>query len=171
MKNMFDSRGPRWRGLGLTAALLVALFLPACSDDSTTIPDVPRAIILVTVEPNPVIGVQNGLTGSVSAAYVVQLRELAGLGATISFISSTTFDPETGLQVATSYFDSADLKVFVGSDRLEPNGELDIPQTSTYSLPDFRVNADLTVYVQAVDDQGTLINQSILVRIIPPPEE
>lgn len=169
MRNMFDSCGPRWRGLGLIAIVLAAILLPACND-STTIPDVPRAILVVAVEPNPVIGTQNVLTGSVSATYVVQIRELAGLGATINFINSTVFDPETGLQVSTSFYDSADLKVFTGTDRIEPGGELDVTQTASYSLPDFRVNADLTATVQAIDDQGNLINYSTLVRIVPPPE-
>lgn len=168
MRNMFDCRGPRWRGLGLTAAVLAAVLLPACNDSTTNIPDVPRAVILVTVDPNPVIGTQNVLTGSVSGAYVVQLRELAGLGVTINFVSAIVFDPQTGLQVSTSYFDSANLKVFIGSDRIEPGGELDVTQTASYTLPDFRVNADLVVNVQVIDDQGNLINQSILVRIVPP---
>ena len=168
MKNMLDSRGPRWRGLGATALLLTALLLPACSDNTTSIPDVPRAVILVGVVPNPVIGVQNTLTGSVSAAYVVQIRELAGLGGAVQFVSSTVFDPETGAQVATNYFDSANLKVFVGSDRVEPNGELEITQTTNYTLPDFAVEADLSVSIQAVDDQGNLINQSVLVPVVPP---
>ena len=170
MRNMLDSRGPRWRGLGLTAVLLAALLLPACDDSSTNLPDIPRSVILVTVVPNPVIGVQNALTGSVSAAYVVQIRELAGLGATITFVNSTVFDPETGVQVGASYFDSADLKVFIGSDRVEAQGELDVPQTVTYALPDARLEADLTVNVQAVDDQGGLINQSVLARVVPPPQ-
>lgn len=168
MKNMLRSRGPRWRGLGLTAALLAALLLPACGDDTSNLPDVPRAVIFVAVVPNPVIGTQNGLTGSVSAAYVVKISELAGLGATVNFVNSTVFDPETGIQAASSYFDAADLKVFVGTDRVEPNGELDVAQTVTYTLPDFRVLADLTVNVQAIDDRGSLINQSTLVSIVPP---
>jgi hypothetical protein len=164
---MFDNCGPRWRGLGLPVIVLAAILLPACND-STTIPNIPRAVIVVTVEPKPVIGAQNILTGSVSAAYVVQIRELAGLGATITFINSTVFDPETGLQVSTNFYDSADLKVFIGTDRIEPSGELDVTQTASYTLPDFRVNADLTANVQAIDDQGNLINYSTLVRVVPP---
>jgi hypothetical protein len=165
---MLRSRGPRWRGLGLTAVLLAALLLPACGDDTSNLPDVPRAVIFVEVEPNPVVGTQNFLTGSVSAAYVVKITELAGLGATINFINSIVFDPETGLQVSNDYYDSANLKVFVGTDRIEPGGELDVTRTASYTLPDFRVNADLTVSVQVLDDQGNLINYSTLVRVVPP---
>jgi hypothetical protein len=123
------------------------------------------------VVPNPVIGAQDPFTGSVSAAYVVNVREVAGLGGEIQFVNSTVFDPETGIQVTGSYFDSAALIVFLGTNRLEAGGELDITQTINYVLPDFRVNADLTVSVQLQDDQGGLVNQSILVPIIPPPAE
>ena len=56
----------------------------------------------------------------------------------VLFVSSQIFDPETGVQVALNYFDSADLKVFVGSDTIEPNGTLIVPQTASYILPDFR---------------------------------
>ena len=167
MRNTFDCRGPRWRGLGLTAMVLAAILLPGCNE-STTIPDVPRAVIIVTVDPDPAIGTQNTLTGSVSVAYVVQIRELAGLGGTINFINSIVFDPETGLQVSNDYYDSANLKVFVGTDRIEPGGELDVTRSASYTLPDFRVNADLTVSVQVIDDQGNLINYSTLVRVVPP---
>jgi hypothetical protein len=168
MRNTFDSRGPRWRGPGLTATLLLALLLPACGDSTTNLPSIPRSNIALGVEPNPVIGTQNILTGSVSAAYVVQIRELAGLGATINFVNSTVFDPATGIQVISNYFDSANLKVFVGSDRVEPGGALDVTQTTSYTLPDFLVDADMVVTLQAIDDQGNLINRSTLVRIVPP---
>lgn len=168
MKNTLVARGPRLRGFGLVAALLVALLLPGCSDDSPPVDGAVRAVIFVSVVPNPAIGVQNILTGSVSVAYIVQIRELAGLGGSVQFVSSTVFDPESGVQVATNYFDSADLKVFVGSDRVEANGELDVSQSVSYALPDFRVDADMTVAVQVIDDRGSLINASTLVRVVPP---
>jgi hypothetical protein len=167
MKRTLDSAGARRRHLALAVAVLLALLLPAC-DDNPTIPNVPRSIISLEVVPNPVIGTQNVLTGSVSAAYVVQIREAAGLGATLNFVNSTVFDPATGLQVATNYFDSANLKVFVGSDRVEPNGQLDVDQTTSYTLTDFAVEADLSISIQAVDDQGNLINRSVLIPVVPP---
>ncbi len=170
MHNRSSSRSPRCRGLGLTAVLLGAFFLPSCGDTTTNLPGAARAAMVVSVTPNPVIGVQQ-LTGSVSAGYVVNVREVAGLGGEIQFVNSTVFDPETGRQAAVNYFDSADLVVFVGTNRIEAQGELDITQTANYSLPDFRVNADLTVAVQLLDDRGSVVNQSILVPIIPPPAE
>lgn len=156
---------------GLILVLLGAFLLPACSDTSTNVPDIARGVIDVTVEPNPVVGLQNVLTGSVSVSYIVKLRELNGLGGEVQFVSSTVFDPETGLQVATDYFDSASLVVFVGTSRIEPQGEMDVTKSTSYVLPDLRVNADLVVAVQFLDDRGGLFNRSILVRVVPPPAE
>jgi hypothetical protein len=79
------------------------------------------------------------------------------------------FDPETGLHYAVNYFDSNDLKVFVGTNRIDPLGSLDISQTMTYALPNLRVAAQLVVAVQFVDDRGSLQNQSILVPVVASP--
>jgi hypothetical protein len=80
-------------------------------------------------------------------------------------VASSVFDPESGQRVAFSYFDSADLVVFVGEKRIEPLGTLVVPQTISYLLPDFRVPATLTVAIQVTDDRGNLINESVLVKI------
>jgi len=103
----------------------------------------------------------------VSATYRIKIQEVNGLGGQVQFINSTAFDPETGVQVAVTYWDSPDLLVFVGKDRIDALGELDVTQTVNYILPDGRVEADLTVAVQFVDDNGNTTNQSLLVRIVP----
>jgi len=149
----------------LLAAVALALLLPACSSSTPTVPDVPRATIQVTIDPNPIPGVQNALTGAVTASYKVVITEASGLGGTVSFVSSTVFDPQTGLQVGLNYFDGADLLVFVGTDRVEPGGTLTVPQTTTYLLPDLRTAATLTVAVQFKDDRNNLLNSSVLVAI------
>ena len=66
----------RRRRAALIAAALLALVLPSCGSDSGTLPDVFAAVIQVTVEPNPIIGAQNQLTGSVSATYRITIDEL-----------------------------------------------------------------------------------------------
>ena len=165
------SRGPWCRGRGLAAVLLGTLLLPACGSNNTTDPS-GRAVISLSVTPNPVISTQDPFTGSVSAAYVITIREEGGLGGSqIQFVNSTAFAPVTGAQVASSYFDSAALKVFVGTDRVEAGGEVEIRQTIAYTLPDLSVNAFLSVAVQFLDDQGNLSNLSMLVSIVPPPAE
>ena len=155
----------RRRRAALVAAALLALVLPSCGSDSSTLPDVFAAVIQVTVEPNPVIGTQNLLTGSVSATYKITIDELAGLGGEVQFVSSTVFDPATGAQVALNYYDSDDLTVFVGSKRIEPKGTLVVPQTVSYTLPDFAKATSVTVSVQVKDDRDNISTRSLLVPI------
>jgi hypothetical protein len=125
--------------------------------------------VQVVVAPDPVVGVQSPITGSVSLSYVITVTEVNGLGGVLQSVNSTVFDPETGLQYAVNYFDSNDLKVFVGTNRIDPLGSLDISQTMTYALPNLRVAAQLVVAVQFVDDRGSLQNQSILVPVVASP--
>ena len=155
----------RRRRAALVAAALLALVLPSCGSDSGTLPDVYAALIQVTVDPNPIIGTQNVLTGSVSATYKVTIDELAGLGGEVQFVSSTVFDPTTGAQIALNYYDSADLTVFVGSKRIEPKGTLVVPQTVTYTLPDLTKQANVTISVQVKDDRENVSTRSLLVPI------
>ena len=108
---------------------------------------------------------QSPLTGVVSVGYKVVITETNGGSGEVLFVSSQIYDPETGAQVALTYFDSSDLVVFVGSKKIEPLGTLTVPQTASYILPDFRTAAQMTVNVQVQDDQGTLLNQSVLVKI------
>jgi hypothetical protein len=151
----------------LPLALLLALFAPACGEDPITAADVARAAIQVTVDPNPVPPSQNVLTGAVSIGYRVTITEINGLGGEFVFVAAQVYDPETGLLANLTYFDGADLVVFVGEKRVEPGGTLVVPQTMSYLLPDLRVNALLTVNVQMKDDRDNLINQSVLVKVEP----
>jgi hypothetical protein len=144
--------------------LAVALLLPACGGGTTT-PSGTRAVIAVTVDPNPVPVSQSPLTGVVSVGFKVVITETNGGGGEVVFVSSQIYDPETGAQVSLTYFDSSDLVVFVGSKTIEPKGTLTVPQTASYILPDYRTAARLTVNVQVQGEQGALINQSVLVKI------
>jgi hypothetical protein len=149
----------------LAFVLLSALLLPACGDDTPTDSTVPRAAIGISVDPAPVPPAQNTLTGTVSIGYRVTITELNGLGGELQFVASQVFDPETGLLANLSYFDGADLVVFVGKKRLDPGGSLVVPQTMSYLLPDFRTKATLTINVQLKDDHDNVINQSVLVKV------
>lgn len=148
-------------------ALLLAgaLLAPGCGSNNVTIPDISRAIVDVSVDPNPVAGTQNALTGSVSAPYTITITETNGLGGEVVFVSSAVYDPTTGKQVALNYYDSADLIVYVGSKRVEPLGTLVVAQTASYTLSDLSKAANLVVSVQLKDDRKNLINTSLLVKI------
>jgi hypothetical protein len=155
----------RTRTAGLALALLATLLLPSCGDDNPTNPSVARAAISITIAPAPVPPVQNSLTGTVSIGYRITITELNGLGGELQFVSSQVYDPETGLLASLTYFDGADLVVFVGKKHLDPGGTLVIPQTASYFLPDFRTKALLSVNAQLKDDHDNVINQSVLVKV------
>ena len=149
----------------LAFVLLAALLLPACGNDTPTTPGAVRAAIGITVDPAPVPPSQNPLTGTVSIGYRITITELNGLGGELQFVSSQVYDPETGLLASLTYFDGADLIVFVGKKDIDPGGTLVVPQTQSYILPDFRTTALLAINVQMKDDHDNVINQSVLVKV------
>ena len=150
----------------LLAVLLAgALLAPACGNDNVTLPDVVRAVLAVTVDPNPIPGTQNELTLAVSATYTITITETAGLGGEVDFVSATVYDPSTGQQVALNYYDGADLVVYQGAKRIEPLGQLVLAQSASYALPDYSKAANLVVTVQLKDDHTNLIYTSLLVKI------
>lgn len=158
--------------LARLALVPLSLLLPSCGNNQPTLPDVIRAGLVVSVSPSPVPPAQNPLNGVISIGYQVTISEVLGLGGEVLFVSAQVYDPETGLPAAPiTYFDGADLIVFVGTKRIEAGGTMEVPQSTSYVLPDFRVNALLAVNVQMRDDRDNLINQSILVKIELPAED
>ena len=153
------------RKLRLGALAVLALLAPACGGSNPTITDVARAALAITVDPNPVPPSQNALTGAVSIGYRITITETAGLGGELQFVSSQVYDPATGLLLSLTYFDGADLVVFVGKKRVDPGGTLVVPQTASYVLPDLSTHATLVVSVQMKDDRDNVINQSLLVKV------
>lgn len=149
----------------LPAVLAGALLAPGCGGDNPTVPDVPRAVIEISVEPNPIAGTQNELTFAVSATYTITVNETRGLGGEVMFISAAVYEPSTGRQVALNYYDGTDLVVYQGGKRIEPLGQLVVPQTTSYTLSDFTKPADLVVTVQFKDDRTNLVYSSLLVKI------
>jgi len=149
----------------LLALLAGALLAPGCGSGNPTIPDITRAAIQVTVDPNPITGTQDALTLAVTAAYTVTLTEVNGLGGEIVFISSAVYEPSTGKQVALNYYDGTDLVVYQGGKRIEPNGQLVLKQSTSYTLSDYTKAADLVVTVQFKDDRTNLVYSSLLVKI------
>ena len=155
------------RRVALAAALIGALVLPACGgdEDTGTLPDVRNSIVQISIAPNPVVASQNTLTLASTAAFRVILTEFNGLGGQVLFVSASVQDNASGLQLAISYYDSTALKVFVGKDRLEPLGTFEVPQTISYTSPDFGKAATLFVSIQLKDDRDNLINQTLVAKI------
>ena len=149
----------------LVMLLAAALLAPACGSDNPTLPDVTRAVLALTVDPNPIPGTQDGLTLAVSATYTVTVTETAGLGGEFVFVSAGVYEPSTGRLVSLNYYDGTDLVVYQGGKRIEPLGQLVIPQNTSYTLSDYTKPANLVVSVQFKDDRTNLINASLLVKI------
>jgi hypothetical protein len=158
--------------LGRAARLFVpalvagALLAPGCGNSTPTIPgNISRAVITVAVEPNPVTGTLNTATFVVTANYTLTLKETAGLGGEVQFISSAVYDPASGAQVALNYYDSTDLVVYQGTKRIEANGTLTLQQSATYAVASHTTAADLVVTMQLKDDRSNLDFASLLVKI------
>ena len=150
----------------LVPALLAgALVVPGCGSGTPTIPDISRAAITITVDPNPVAATQDATTFAVTANYTITVKETAGLGGEVQFISSSVHDPSTGAQVALNYYDSTDLVVYSGTKRIEPNGTLSLKQSVTYTLADLSKAGQLVVSTQFKDDRSNLVLASLLVKI------
>jgi hypothetical protein len=148
---------------GALAALLLGL--PGCSNDEPpATPGVSLSSITLTVAPNPIATVQSSALGPTWAVrYVATLKESNGLGGEVELITGSLYDDATGALIARNQFDGADLVVFVGSNRVPPNGSLDIPQELTYAAPAKRA-ATVVVQVRFRDDRGNLIEPSLLVK-------
>jgi hypothetical protein len=149
----------------LAPAVAAALLLPSCNEDTGNLPDVATSVVQLTVDPNPVPGLQNVLTGSVTASYKITLQEFAGLGGNVEFVSSSVYEPTTGQLLILNYYDAADLKVFVGSDRLEPKGTLVIAHSVTYTLSDLTKATNVSVVAQIRDDRDNLHYKTLLVPV------
>ncbi len=152
----------RARVLGMA---LAAFGLGGCGDSSPApTPGVQNAVIVLTVTPNPISTLQSSPAGpTFSVSYTVKLAESNGLGGKVELISGSLFDDGTGQLIARNQFDDRDLIVFVGTNRVEANGSLDIRQDLSYVAPAKRP-ASVVVAVRFRDDRGNLIEPSLLVK-------
>ncbi len=150
----------------LPIAMVALAVLPSCNSTTPiTIGTGTRAVIQITVDPNPIVATQNTLTLSSSASYKVTLTETNGLGGSIVFVNGSVYDPSTGALVAINYYDDKDMLVYVGKTRIEAMQSVSFPQSASYTLPNGSKVATLTLSVQVKDDNGNLVNSSLLVNI------
>lgn len=158
-------RPVRWSGLLLAASLAVAA--SGCGDDPVTPTGVARAAITVTASPSPIAAVQTSVVPpTFFVMWTVNIQETAGQGGEVQEVKASLFDDVTGVLVSVVTFDSDDLTVFVGENRIEANGMLAVPQQLSYLLPDGRHTANLIITVRFLDDRGNNIDQAVLVKIV-----
>ncbi len=150
----------------LPVALVALALLPACSSNTPTVPGTANtAALTITVNPTPVVATQNPVTRVATATYKITVTEVNGLGGQFNFINGSVFDPITGQLIGLNYFDSKDLVVFVGKDRIDPKGTVTVTQTANYTVSDSGKAAHLVVSVQLKDDNGNLVNTAVQVAI------
>jgi len=155
----------RLRRPALVAALAAAAVLPACGGTTPiTIGTGSRAILVLTVDPNPIVASENTI-GTASASYKLTITETNGLGGEFVFVSGSVYDPASGALVALNYYDSSDMLVYVGTRRIEAASSVTLTQTVSYTLPTLGKAAPLTINVQLKDDKGSTVNASLLVNI------
>jgi hypothetical protein len=146
-------------------AAVAAMAIGACGDNSPSpTPGVQVAIITPTVTPNPIPTVQTSPAGPTwGITYTVKLTESNGLGGKIELLTGSLYDDANGALIARNQYDDRDLLVFVGDNRVEANGSLEIRQDLSYVAPEKRPTS-VVVAVRFRDDRGNLIEPSLLVK-------
>jgi hypothetical protein len=160
---MFCRSRKSWACVALAAALLA----PGCN--STPSPTaVARAVIVVSIDPTPVLAVVSSRAGTAfSARFRVVIKEVAGQGGEVQEVRTTLYDEISGVPVGAVNYDSADMVVFVGEKRVEAGGTLEVPIQIDYVIPNdvTQKAARLNAYVELKDDKDNLVSASILVRV------
>ncbi|HJS59820.1 MAG TPA: hypothetical protein VKA01_17060 [Vicinamibacteria bacterium] len=153
------------RASRVLGAAVAALAIGACNSDSPNpTPGVLVAVLTVTVTPNPIATIQSSPAGPTwSVNYIVKLTETNGLGGKIELLSGALYDDANGALIARNQFDDRDLIVFVGANRVEPNGSLEIRQDLSY-VASAKRPTNVLVAVRFRDDRGNLTEPSLIVR-------
>ena len=147
-------------------ALTAILPFASCGSSPTTPSTGIAAIVTLTVTPNPITSViTNTLGPTYTATWTTTMTESGGVGGLVTLVQATVFDDATGKQVASTSYDSNDLLVFVGKNRLEASGILQVPLQVSYGLTTLNRAATLTIFTTVKDDKGFTANSSLLVKI------
>ena len=157
----------RWSRAFLCAGAFAAS--TGCHSSSPTTPtSVVRAVLVLSVTPNPVTATITNVVGPVyTTQWTTKIQETAGLGGFVQQVKASIYDNATGILVSTTVFDDKDLIVFVGTNRIDPNGSIEVPQQVSYQLSVNQSEATLTVDVTFKDDKGFTQEPSFLAKIIP----
>jgi hypothetical protein len=126
-----------------------------------------RALLTVTINPTPVVSkASTTALGYTNISYTVKVAESAGLGGQFVFINATVFDVASGVSIGVNNYDAADLLVFIGSKRLEANSSVEVKQQIDFLIPTVTTGTRLTVAVQFRDDNGSVLNQAVLIDVV-----
>jgi hypothetical protein len=153
----------------LSRALLCAAALApfaSCNSTPTTPSTGAIAIVTLTVVPSPITSViTNTLGPTYTATWTLTMTESGAVGGVVQIMRANVFDDATGLLVGSTNYDSNDLLVFVGKNRLEASGTLVVPLQLSYVLSTLDRAATLTMFTTVKDDKGNNVDSSILVKL------
>ncbi len=154
----------------LSRALLCAAALAplaSCGSSPTTPSTGAIAIVTLTVAPDPITAVITNTFGpTYTATWTLTMTETGAVGGTVQLMRASVFDNETGKLVAATNYDSSDLLVFVGKNRLEASGTLAIPLQVSYILSTLKREATLHLFTSVKDDKGNNVESSLLVKLL-----
>lgn len=150
------------------ALFCVAALAPlvSCGSSPTTPSTGAIAIVTLAVAPNPITAVITNTFGpTYTATWTLTMTESGAVGGTVQLMRASVFDNATGTLVAATNYDSNDLLVFVGKNRLEANGTLAVPLQLSYILSTLDRAATLTMLTTVKDDRGNNVDSSLLVKL------
>jgi len=150
------------------ALFFVAALAPlvSCGSSPTTPSTGAIAIVTLTVAPDPITAVITNTFGpTYTATWTLTMTESGAVGGTVQLMRASVFDNATGKLVAATNYDSNDLLVFVGKNRLEANGTLAVPLQLSYILSTLDRAATLTMLTTVKDDRGNNVDSSLLVKL------
>ncbi len=151
----------------LSVVLVLVALLPGCGSSSTVVGTGTRAFLTVTIDPTPVVSKPSTTSiGYTNVSYTVKIAESAGLGGQFVFINATVFDVASGRSIGVNNYDASDVLVFVGSKRIEANGSVEVKQQIDFLIPTVTLGTRLTVAVQFRDDNGSVLNQAVLIDVV-----
>jgi hypothetical protein len=151
----------------LPAVFLLAALVAACSSSPSNPVTAPIAVLSITVTPSPLTPVGSGnVTSPWQISFKVVLEELAGLGGQVQLMEARVYEAATGTARYKLVYDYKDLIVYVGSDRIQPRGTLEVPLQITYSTTTGASLGSLVILVDFLDDKGTKHEVSLLTPIL-----
>jgi hypothetical protein len=140
--------------------------LASCGSSPTTPSTGAIAVVTLTAKPDPIVSVITNTFGpTYTATWTLTMTESGAVGGTVQLMRASVFDNATGKLVAATNYDSNDLLVFVGKNRLEASGTLDVPLQVSYILSTLDRSATLTLFTTVKDDRGNSVDSSLLVKL------
>jgi hypothetical protein len=148
-----------------STCFVTAGLLAVASCGSPTAPS--AAVLTVTVSPNPIVATAVPGSSQLLAVFSLTIKESAGLGANVDFVTATLTDPSNGAQLNTINFGASNILVRAGTNRVAGKGTLSIDNIgATYTPGPVGRQATMTITVQMEDQAGHTSAQALTVPVV-----